>query len=116
MGMISDNPDEPSDAHNRTGFGYEAPMDAVSRIDRDPNVVAALQELFGEAGHVFDWHAGQTWSVPGGDKDRYARALVEILKTKPNLAHRLLKTGNRIVMMITYRALELQKDEIGPRN
>jgi hypothetical protein len=90
-------------------FGYKAPMDAVSLVDRDPEVVASLKELFGEAGHLFECHADGTWAGPEGHKDRLALRLCEILRTRPNLAHRLIKTDNRVVKMITYRALEISK-------
>ena len=90
-------------------FGYLEPMEAMSGIDRNPDVVDKLKKLFGEAGHVFECHPEGTWAVASGDKYRFALELIAILKTYPGLGHRLLKTDNRIVKMITYRALELMK-------
>ena len=83
---------------------------ALADVDRDPDLVAELQELLGTAGHVFKCHGEGVWSVPGGQKDYYAGCLAEILVRYPNLPHRLLKTGNRLVKSLTYRALEMQKE------
>lgn len=112
----SDKDTTPEDISDMAAFGYLAPREAVAQVDRDPSVVAQLQELFGEAGHVFEWHGDQHWAIPGGYKDAYALKLLAILKTRPNLAHRLLKTDNRLVKMITYRALELQRGDAEERS
>ena len=69
-----------------------------------------LQELVGTAGHVFKCHGTAIWSVAGGQKDYYAGCLAEVIARYPNLPHRLLKTGNRLVKSLTYRALEMQKE------
>ncbi len=79
-------------------------------VDRDPVLVETLQELLGTAGHVFKCHGAAIWSVPGGQKDYYAGCLAEILEEYPNLPHRLLKTRNRLIKMLTYRALAMQKE------
>ncbi len=95
-------------------FGYLEPMEAVAGIDHNTELVDKLKTLFGEAGHVFEWHAEGNWAGVSGDKDRLALELAAILKTYPGLGHRLLKTNNRIVKMITYRALELMKTLSAP--
>ena len=91
-------------------WGDQAPRQAVADIDRDPDLVASLQDLLGDAGHVFKCHGEGIWSVPGGYKDYYSGRLSEIIGEHPNLAHRLLKTGNRLIKMLTYRAIEMHKE------
>ncbi len=91
-------------------WGEAAVRQALADIDHDPGLVEKLQDLLGEAGHVFKCHAEGVWSVPGGDKDSYSACLAEIIIERPNLTHRLLKTGNRLIKMLTYRALEIQKE------
>ena len=88
-------------------MGCDGPRDALVGIDRDPDVVKKLQELFVEAGHVFKRHSEGVWGQAGGDKDRYAKALNEILDQYPGLVGRLLKLDNRVIKMVTYRAVEL---------
>ncbi len=92
-------------------MGEAALRQALADIDRDPGLVEKLQDLLGEAGHVFTWHASEgIWSVPEGYKDYFSGCLAEIIIERPNLTHRLLKTGNRLIKMLTYRALEIQKE------
>src|ERR1044071_9776619 len=87
-------------------WGDRAPREALVGIDRDPEVVQRLQELFGEAGHVFKCHPYSNWTDV---KDKYASDLVILLKKYPGLVGRLLKLENRLIKMITYRALELRR-------
>ena len=91
-------------------WGDEAPKKALARIDGDPNLVEQLQSLLGEAGHVFKCHNEGIWSEPGGYKDCYAGRLAEFITERSDLTHQLLKTENRLIKMLTYRALEMQKD------
>jgi hypothetical protein len=79
-------------------------------VDRDPVLVETLQELLGTAGHVFKCHGAAVWSVPGGQKDYYAGCLADVISQYPNLPHRLLKSGNRLIKTLTYRALSMQKE------
>jgi hypothetical protein len=79
-------------------------------VDRDPVLVETLQELLGTAGHVFKCHGAAVWSVPGSQKDYYAGCLAEVISQYPNLPHRLLKSGNRLIKMLTHRALDMQKE------
>jgi hypothetical protein len=64
--------------------------------------------ILNEACHVFRYHADGTWNSHG--KDLYARRLVPELQRRPGLVGRLLSTDDRVVKMITYRALELLKE------
>ncbi len=86
------------------------PKQALADIDPDPALVEKLQNLLGDAGHVFKCHGEGIWSVPGGYKDYYAGCLAEIIIEHPNVVHSLLKTGNRLIKMIAYRAIEMLKE------
>jgi hypothetical protein len=73
--------------------------------DADQN--ARLTHILNEACHVFHYHACGTWQEH--DKDAYAQLLAEELRQRPGLVGRLLNTDDRVVKMITYRAVELHK-------
>jgi hypothetical protein len=77
----------------------------------DPADNVRIGAILNEACHVFRHHAGGTWSKH--DKDIYARRLVAELQLRPGLAGRLLSTEDRVVKMITYRALELLRENEG---
>jgi hypothetical protein len=62
-----------------------------------------------EACHVFRLHAEGTWAER--DKDAYAHRLAKEIAARPGLAGRLLHSKDRVVKMLTYRALELLKRE-----
>jgi hypothetical protein len=66
-----------------------------------------LSAILNDACHVFRCHAGGTWRQH--DKDRFALRLVVELERRPGLVGRLLKTEDRVVKMVTFRALELLK-------
>ena len=106
--MSTDEPIAPVPASYDV-MGDEAPHDALAGIDSNPDLVRQLQDLFGEAGHVFKCHSEGVWAQPGGDKDRYAIALLDILDRYPGLVRRLLSVDNRVIKMITYRALQIRQ-------
>jgi hypothetical protein len=81
--------------------------DIVYDLGADPADSARIGAVLNEACHVFHHHAEGTWETQ--DKDAYARQLVPELQRRPGLAGRLLSTNDRVVKMITYRALELLK-------
>jgi len=64
-----------------------------------------ISHILNEACHVFHYHAGGTWA--SADKDHYASALAGEIALRPGLVGRLLSTPDRVVKMLTYRALEL---------
>jgi len=68
---------------------------------------ARISSILNEACHVFHLHSEGTWR--SHDKDAYAQLLVEELDKRPTLVGRLLNTDDRVVKMLTYRALELIK-------
>lgn len=76
----------------------------------EPELNAKLSHILNEACHVFYHHADGYWQ--SRDKDRYAQMLAPEIVHRPSLTKRLLGTGDRVVKMVTYRALELttQKD------
>ncbi len=90
-------------------WGEDETRKALENIDRDPRIVRQLQELFCEGAHLFNCHPEGVWSQPDGYKDSCAKDLAEILKTHTGLVGRLLKTENRVIKMLTYRAVEMNK-------
>jgi hypothetical protein len=79
--------------------------DLVYELGSDPDDNARVSKILNEACHVFHHHAEGRWK--NEDKDAYAALLVEELRLRPSLAGRLLNTDDRVVKMLTYRALEL---------
>ena len=69
---------------------------------------ARIGAILNGACHVVRYHSGGTWATR--DKDDYAQKLVDELRRRPGLAGRLLATEDRVVKMITYRALEILKN------
>jgi hypothetical protein len=69
---------------------------------------ARISAVLNEACHVFHCHAEGVWL--SHDKDSYASELAEELRLRPSLAGRLLKTEDRVVKMLTFRALELNRE------
>lgn len=63
--------------------------------------------ILNEACHVFYFHAEGTWAK--FDKESYAELLAIEFKKHPKLSYRVLKTNDRVVKMVAYRALELLK-------
>ena len=85
------------------------PGKRLKNIDRDSRIVRQLQELFCAGAHLFNCHAEGVWSRPDGYKDSCAKDLAALLKTHTGLVGRLLKTNSRLIKMITYRAIEMNK-------
>jgi hypothetical protein len=69
---------------------------------------ARIGALLNEACHVFRFHAEGTWQEH--DKDSYAGRLADEIWLRPGLVGRLLATDDRVVKMLTYRAIELLKE------
>jgi hypothetical protein len=70
-----------------------------------------LSHILNEACHVFKCHAAGTWQTI--DKDRYAKMLLGEVHNKPSLIRKMLKLQDRVVKMVVYRAIDLQKLEHG---
>ncbi|MRR51760.1 MAG: hypothetical protein EG825_12760 [Rhodocyclaceae bacterium] len=65
-----------------------------------------LSSLLNEACHVFHHHAEGIWDK---DKIAYASSLIPFINQHPSLIKRLLATNDRVVKMITYKAIEMMK-------
>jgi hypothetical protein len=79
--------------------------DVQYELGVEPEDNARISRILNEACHVFRHHASGVWQSE--DKDAYAALLVAEIERRPSLVGRLLKTDDRVVKMITYRALEL---------
>jgi hypothetical protein len=79
--------------------------DVAYDLGTDPEDSARIGAILNEACHVFRLHAEGTWAER--DKDAYAGKLAKEIAARPGLAGRLLHTEDRVVKMLTYRALEL---------
>jgi len=64
-----------------------------------------LYFLLNEACHAY-YHAKGTWVSE--DKDSYAKALLKYLIKYPELESRLILSKERVIKMITFRALEFK--------
>lgn len=67
-----------------------------------------INHILNEATHVFHLHAEGTWS---DDKQVYAKQLLPYIENHPSLIDRLLKTEDRVIKMLTYKAIELSKNK-----
>lgn len=65
-----------------------------------------LSFLLNEMCHVFHDHADGNWA--SDYKEKYARRLAAEIERFPFLVGRLLGTGDRVICMVTHRALELR--------
>lgn len=82
-------------------------VDVPYDLGPDASENERISRLLNEACHVFHLHASGTWA--DHDKDAYADMLAVELARRPSLAGRLLTTDDRVVKMLTFRALELLK-------
>lgn len=86
--------------------------DGWSVVDYDfglpPADGVALASTLNEACHVFRRHADGNWVSTY--KDHYAREVATHISAHPGLPHRLLRSGDRVIAMLTHRALELLRD------
>jgi hypothetical protein len=73
----------------------------------DPERNARLSAILNEACHVFRKHAEGVWK--SDDKDAYARLIAAEIDRTPSLIRKLLGTDDRVIKMLAYRAVELNK-------
>lgn len=66
-----------------------------------------IGNLLNEACYVFHHHAEGVWR--SYDKDAYASRLAKELRSRPGLAARLLNADDRVIKVLTFRALELNE-------
>jgi len=83
--------------------------DVAYELGSDPQDSARISKILNEACHVFHHHASGLWKSE--DKDGYAKLLMEEIRRRPSLVGRLLNTDDRVVKMVTHRAVELLKAE-----
>jgi hypothetical protein len=81
--------------------------DVAYDLGTDAAESARLSVILNEACHVFRHHAEGLWV--SHYKDFYAKQLANEIERRPGLTGRLLSTEDRVIKMITYRALELLK-------
>lgn len=65
-----------------------------------------IGQILNDACHVFHYHVGGTWAV---DKELFAKLLAAEIAARPGLVGRLLNTNDRVVKMVTHRAIELNR-------
>ena len=73
----------------------------------DPERNSQLSFLLNEMCHVFRDHADGNWASTY--KDKYASRLAAEIAEHPFLVGRLLGTGDRVIKMVTHRAIELNR-------
>ncbi len=83
--------------------------DVVSVVS---DAATRVELVVAEARHVFEEHADGHWRSVY--KDRYARLLLAELEADSGLEARLLASGDRLLKMLTYRALELRRARVVP--
>ncbi|MBV9945910.1 MAG: hypothetical protein JOZ69_03585 [Myxococcales bacterium] len=81
--------------------------DIAYELGDSPEDNERIGAILNDACHVFRLHPEGTWREH--DRDVYAGRLSKEIATRPGLVGRLLNTQDRVVKMITYRALELLK-------
>ncbi len=76
-------------------------------LDEEAN--SRVSHILNEACHVFYHHRDGVWDSLY--KERYASKLASEFKLYPELCSRVLRSKDRVVKMVAYRALELIKDQ-----
>lgn len=72
--------------------------------EAEPN--SRLSHLLNEMCHVFRDHADGNWATTY--KEKYASRLADEIARYPFLVGRLLGAGDRVIKMVTHRAIELR--------
>jgi hypothetical protein len=75
---------------------------------------ARVGRILNEVCHVFHGHAEGVWR--DHDKDAYASLIANEIREKRSLVRVLLNTDDRVVKMVTYRAVELLESEASGTN
>ena len=76
-------------------------------VPDDPKLNRYLSELLNEAWHVHQHHRDGHWNKSGGYKDKYAARIALKIRENRSLLHKFLKLKDRLLSMLTYRAIEL---------
>lgn len=75
----------------------------------DNSATNRISHILNEACHVFYYHRDGNWNV--SYKERYASDLADEFKQFPELSSRVLRSKDRVVKMVAYRALEIIKEQ-----
>jgi hypothetical protein len=68
-----------------------------------------VSRIINEACHVFYHHSDGNWKSLY--KERYASELAEEFRRNPELSSRVLRSKDRVVKMVAYRALEIIRNQ-----
>ncbi len=79
-------------------------------VPDDPELNRYLSELLNEAWHVHQHHRDGNWKKAGGYKDKYAARIALKIRVDKSLLQKLLNVRDRVLSMLTYRAIELLKE------
>lgn len=77
----------------------------------DDESTSRVSNILNEACHVFYYHGDGYWK--DSYKERYANELADELRLNPKLSSRVLRSNDRVVKMVAYRALEILKNDSG---
>jgi len=67
-----------------------------------------VSHILNEACHVFFYHADGNWN--DSYKEKYASELAKEFQKYPDLSSRVLRSNDRVVKMVAFRALEILKE------
>lgn len=95
-----------SDWEQPKNYGWE---DVEYSFGLNDEATIRVSRILNEACHVFYYHRDGNWE--SSYKEQYASELAVEFKQYSNLSSRLLKSNDRVVKMVAFRALELLKDK-----
>ncbi len=93
--------------HKNNGYA-----DIEYNFGDDNELNSRLSDIINEACHVFYCHTEGKWKSE--DKDAYSNLLANEIINNPFLVKKLLGTEDRVIKMLTYRAIELNKENDKP--
>jgi hypothetical protein len=75
----------------------------------DEQETKRVSYILNEACHLFYYHADGNWNKTY--KERYAVELAKEFLKHPELSGRVLRSNDRVVKMVAFRALEILKEQ-----
>ena len=75
----------------------------------DEEATRRVSHILNQACHVFYYHQDGNWKTLY--KERYASELAIEFQQYPELSSRVLRSNDRVVKMVAYRALEMIKEQ-----
>ena len=79
-------------------------------VPDDPELNRYLSKLLNEAWHVHQHHRDGHWNKAGGYKDTFAARIALKVRVDKSLLQKLLNVRDRVLSMLTYRAIEMLKE------